>query len=255
MNPKLELQLKTIPEDSGVYQYFNAEGEILYIGKAKNLKKRVHSYFREDKVLSTKIRLLVKKIDNIKYIVVNTELDALLLENNLIKKFQPRYNTLLKDDKTYPWIAITNEEFPLIILTRSKTNDGKVYFGPYPNARIRRELQDLIRKIFKYRTCKLNLTEESIHKHKFRACINSQIGQCNAPCAGNESKEEYNKSITGIKKILKGNFSELIAELRKTMDKYVDNLAFEKAHDLKQRLMTLEQYKGRTTIVDRKSVV
>ncbi|MDL2314968.1 excinuclease ABC subunit UvrC [Bacteroidales bacterium OttesenSCG-928-C19] len=249
MNPELELQLKTIPEQPGVYQYFDKQGEIIYIGKARDLRKRVNSYFQEDRPHSIKIRLLIKKIENLKYIVVDTELDALLLENTLIKKHQPRYNTMLKDDKSYPWLAITNEEFPRFFSTHNQIKDGTQYFGPYPIHRVLRELQALIRKLFKYRTCKLKLTEEDIQKQKFKPCINLQIGLCNAPCDGKESKEDYNNSIKGIKEILKGNFSEIIDEMKEKMMEKANNLQFEEAQELKEKIMALEQYRGRSTIV------
>ena len=249
MTPELELKLRTIPEQPGVYQYFDNKNEIIYIGKAKNLKKRVHSYFLKDRTYSIKIRLLIRKIERIEYVVVDTELDALLLENNLIKRYQPRYNSMLKDDKTYPWLAITNEEFPRFFPTRNQLKDGTQYFGPYPSQRILHELLSLIRKLFKYRTCKLKLDAETIRKQRLRPCLNFQMGLCKAPCIGNESEEHYKNSIAGIRKILKGNFSEIIDEMKEQMTEAADKLEFEKAHELKEKIIALEQYKGHSTIV------
>lgn len=243
-------QLKTLPETPGVYQYFDEEGNLLYVGKARNLSRRVHSYFTHYDDLAPKIRILVRKIYTIRYTVVETEVDALLLENNLIKTLQPKYNSMLKDDKTYPYLCLTNEEFPRLLFTRDRSKLKGSFFGPYPNQKILRELQDIIRNIFLYRTCKLPLTQKSIEQGKFKACINAQIGLCNAPCTGNESYEHYQATIDNIRRILKGDFGEILNELKNEMMAHADALEFEKAEVVKQKIMLLNQYQSRSTVVD-----
>ncbi len=242
--------LKTIPEAPGVYQYFDESGMILYVGKARNLKRRVSSYFSHFQDLSPKIRILVRKIYDIKYIVVANEIDALLLENNLIKKLQPKYNSMLKDDKTYPYLCLTHEPFPRLIYTRDKTSVRGSFFGPYPNQKILRELQDIIRKLFMYRTCKLPLSVDTIEKGRYKACINFQIGLCKAPCIGNESYEEYIVTMEMIRKILKGDFGEILDDLKKQMFDCAERLEFEKAEILKQKIILLEQYQSRSMVVN-----
>ncbi len=246
---RIEALLKTLPETPGVYQYFDEKGDILYVGKAKNIKKRVSSYFRQDQLLSPKIRMLVKKIYDIRYIIVNSEFDALLLENNLIKKLQPRYNSMLKDDKTYPWVCITNEPFPRIFQTRKRISNGSIYFGPYPSLRVLKELQELIRKVFRYRTCNLNLTKESISKHKFQSCICYQIKRCNAPCIGNETQSDYRKTVLQLEKVLRGDFADMVQTLKSEMMLHAGQLEFEKAQEVKEKIMLLEQYKSRSMVV------
>ncbi|MCK9164058.1 MAG: excinuclease ABC subunit UvrC [Bacteroidales bacterium] len=244
--------LQTLPETPGVYQYFDKNGTIIYIGKAKNLKNRVLSYFQKDANHNSKTRLLVRKIYDIALIHVNTETEALLLECNLIKKHKPRYNILLKDDKSYPWIRITNEDFPKILKTRVLIKDGSLYFGPYPNKRGIKELMDIIRLMFRYRTCNLKLNEENIRLGKFKPCLNYQIKLCNAPCIGEETKEEYNQTITIIKSMLKGDFSSLTKELKHEMINLAQELKFEQAQIIKERISLLENYQSKTSIVSSK---
>jgi len=246
----LKETLSLIPPKPGVYQYFDASGKIIYIGKAKNLKKRVSQYFNKENHDSYKTKILVKKIVEIKYIVVDSEQDALLLENNLIKKHQPRYNILLKDDKTFPWICIKNEPFPRIISVRNYIKDGSVYFGPYASYTMYRTLLDLIRQLFKYRTCKLNLTQENINAKKFNVCLEYHIGNCLAPCVKYESQEQYNLTINNIKQILKGNIHDVKLSLKNMMKEYACNYKFEEAQLVKEKIEILEKYQVKSTIVN-----
>lgn len=242
--------IQNIPSKPGVYQYFDASGKIIYIGKAKNLKKRVSQYFHKENYDNYKTKILVKKIVDIKYIVVDSEPDALLLENNLIKKHQPRYNILLKDDKTFPWICIKNEPFPRIMSTRNFIKDGSTYFGPYASYTMYRTLLDLIRQLFKYRTCKLNLSNENIKEKKFKVCLEYHIGNCLAPCIGKESEEQYNQTISNIKQILKGNIHDVKLSLKEMMKEYADNYKFEEAQLIKDKIDILEKYQVKSTIVN-----
>lgn len=247
---RIKNMLKTIPETPGVYRYFDESGMILYVGKARNLKKRVSSYFSHFNDLSPKIRILVRKIYDIEYIVVGSETEALLLENNLIKKLQPKYNSMLKDDKTYPYLCITNEIYPRLIFTRDRSNTSGTFFGPYPNKKIMNELQDIIRKLFAYRTCKQNLTPESIACGKHKMCLNAQMGLCNAPCVGDESLEEYLHTMDMIRKILKGDFKEILDSLKKQMFEKAEKLEFEEAEKLKHKIVLLEQYQSKSIVVN-----
>lgn len=247
---KIKRLLKTIPETPGVYQYFDESGMILYVGKARNLRKRISSYFNHYNDLSPKIRILVKKIYDIKTIVVENEIDALLLENNLIKERQPKYNSMLKDDKSYPYLCITYEEYPRLIFTRDRVNNKGSFYGPYPKQKVLEELQNIIKKLFAYRTCKLNLTTESIAQGKHKSCLKSQIRLCNAPCIGEESKEEYLHTIEMIRKILKGDFKEIVDDLKKQMIAHAEVLEFEQAEAVKQKIILLEQYQGKSKVVD-----
>jgi len=248
----LEPVIKTLPGKPGIYQYFDAEGKILYVGKAKNLKKRVASYFNKENALSGKLQVLVKKIAEIKHIVVDTELDALLLENNLIKKYQPRYNVMLKDDKTYPWICVKNEPFPRIFPTRNVVRDGSFYFGPYASVRMMNTLLDLIRQLYPLRTCNLNLTEENISKTKFKVCLEYHLENCKGPCEALQTKEDYDSSLEEIKLIIKGNINSVMGQLKEMMKKYSDNLEFEKAQTVKEKLDLLQRYQSRSTVVNPK---
>ena len=244
----LKQKLEVLPNNPGVYQYYNAEGNLLYIGKAKSLRKRVSSYF--NKVHDNhKTNVLVKQIADIKYIVVETEYDALLLENNLIKKHQPKYNILLKDDKTYPWIAIRHEDFPRVMVTRKPVKDGSVYFGPYASGTMMYTLLDLIKELFKLRTCNLVLSQTNIEKHKFRLCLEHHIGNCKGPCEGLQTKEDYEESITAIKSILKGNINSVIDHLEQQMLKHATKYEFEQAQSYKEKIDALEKYKGRSVVV------
>jgi excinuclease ABC subunit C len=244
----LSLKLKTLPEQPGVYQYFNEQGKIIYVGKAKNLKKRVNSYF--NKVHEDgKTNVLVSKIADIKYLVVETELDALLLENNLIKKHQPRYNIALKDDKTYPWICIKNEPFPRVFSTRNVIKDGSKYFGPYPSGKVMQTILQLFKELYTLRTCNLDLKQEKITANKFSVCLEYHLGNCKAPCVGNVSEEEYNLAITQIEHILKGNLKVVTDFIKSRMNEFAQNLHFEEAQALKEKLITLENYQAKSTIV------
>ena len=214
---ELALQVQTLPDNPGVYQFYDSTDTIIYVGKAKNLKKRVSSYFNKEHD-SPKTRVLVSKIVRIEHIVVATENDALLLENNLIKKYQPRYNILLKDGKSYPWICISNERFPRVFFTRKMLKDGSTYFGPYTNLKIVRTLIDLIKDLYPLRNCRLDLSQENIDKGKFKVCLEYHIKNCQGPCEGLQSEEEYNHNIQQIKEILKGNLKEVIAYFKKVSD-------------------------------------
>ena len=238
-----------MPDNPGVYQYYDADGKIIYVGKAKNLKKRVSSYFNKDQSENGKTKILVKKIVDIKFIIVDTELDALLLENNLIKKYQPRYNVLLKDDKTYPWICIKNERFPRVFSTRNIVKDGSLYFGPYASVKVMHTVLDLIKQLFKLRNCNFNLSTENVKAKKFKVCLEYHIGNCKAPCIGNESEEEYNQTISNIKEITKGNISTVSKHLKTLLNQHVEKLEFEKAHVIKEKIDALEKFQSKSTVV------
>ena len=245
----IETILKTLPSSAGVYQYFDKEGNVIYVGKAKNLKNRVSSYFRTDANHSAKTRVLIRKIADIKLVVVNNETEALLLECNLIKKFKPKYNILLKDDKSYPWICVSNEDFPRVFTTRHRNKDGSLYFGPYPSGRQLKEITDLIRKLFRYRTCSQAMSERTVALGKHKACLNYQIKLCDAPCEANISKKEYAETINKIKNILRGNFAWVKRELRNQMTAFAQELKFEQAEQVKQRLSLLESYTAKSVIL------
>ncbi len=251
MVQSLQAVVRSLPEKPGVYRYYDKEGKILYVGKAKNLRKRVASYFNKEPG-SGKLRLLVRKIAEIKFIVTETELDALLLENNLIKKLQPRYNIMLKDDKTYPWLCIKNEPFPRVFPTRHVLNDGSEYYGPYASVRMMKTLLDIIRKLYPLRTCKLNLSPKNIAKGKYKVCLEYHLGNCKAPCVGYQSEKEYREIIEQIRAIIKGNLGEVIDALRRLMQTYAEKEAFEKAQLVKEKLEILENYKSKSTIVNPK---
>ncbi|MCF6280517.1 MAG: excinuclease ABC subunit UvrC [Flavobacteriaceae bacterium] len=248
-NPSLEIQIKTLPSSFGVYQYFDKEDKILYVGKAKNLKKRVASYFNKNHK-NGKTRVLVKKIASVKHIVVDTETDALLLENNLIKKYQPRYNVMLKDDKTYPWICIKKERFPRIFLTRRVVKDGSEYFGPYTSVRITRALLDLIKELYPLRTCAFLLSEKNIENKKYKQCLEYHIGNCKAPCEGNQTEENYNKDIKAIKQIIKGDFKETLQAFKDLMFFYASEMKFEQAQKMKEKIDNLANYQAKSTVVN-----
>ncbi|MBN1253138.1 MAG: excinuclease ABC subunit UvrC [Bacteroidales bacterium] len=248
---KLKLQVKVLPEKPGVYQYFDKSGKIIYVGKAKNLKKRVASYFTKSHE-SAKTRILVRKIFDIKHIVVETETDALLLENNLIKKYQPRYNVLLKDDKSYPWICIKNERFPRVFYTRNVVKDGSEYFGPYASVHLVRLMISMFKEIYKLRTCKHNLSSENINTNKFKVCLEYHIGNCLAPCIGKQRVQDYDDKINYIRHILKGNIHTVIKLLKEQMHRFSDNYEFENANQIKENLKLLETYESKSTIVNPK---
>ncbi len=247
----LELQIQTLPDSPGVYQYFDKEGKILYVGKAKNLKKRVSSYF--NKIHDTaKTNVLVKKIVTIKHIVVPTETDALLLENNLIKTLQPRYNINLKDDKSYPWICIKKEPFSRIFSTRRMVKDGSEYFGPYTSFKTVNTILELIKELYPLRTCNFDLSESNINGGKFKVCLEYHIGNCKGPCEGYESLEEYQKQVNAIREILKGNFKESLKDFKKLMMQLANDMHFEEAQKIKEKIEVLENYQSRSTIVNPK---
>jgi excinuclease ABC subunit C len=248
MSTSLEIQLKTLPDSPGVYQYYDKQDNILYVGKAKNLKKRVGSYFTKNHE-NAKTRILVQKIFSIKHIVVTTETDALLLENNLIKKYQPRYNIMLKDDKTYPWICIKKERFPRIFMTRRVIKDGSEYYGPYTNVRTVKVLLDLIRELYPLRTCKYDLSREKIAEKKYKVCLEYHLGNCSGPCEDFQEEDSYNDTIKAIRNIVKGNFKESLNKFHKIMNAFADKMEFEEAQKIKEKLDLLSNYQSKSTIV------
>jgi excinuclease ABC subunit C len=250
LSQHLQTLLKSLPEKPGVYQYFDADGKILYVGKAKSLKKRVYSYFSKDHYDSGKTRVLVSKIVDIRTIVVDTELDALLLENNLIKKYQPRYNVALKDDKTYPWICIKNERFPRVFPTRKVIKDGSEYFGPYPSGKVMHTLLDLVKSLYPRRTCNLALEPIAINNGKFKVCLEYHIKNCLGPCEGYQSETEYMQTIQEIRQIIKGDIGNLISMVKNKMLEESAAYRFEEAQKLKERLELLEKFKSKSTIVN-----
>ncbi len=246
----LEPIVKNLPDKPGVYQYFDDKGKIIYVGKAKNLKKRVCSYFFKINSVSGKVQMLVRKIADIKYIVVDTEQDAFLLENNLIKKYRPHYNVMLKDDKTFPWICIKKEPFPRVFSTRQIIRDGSIYFGPYANVRLMHTLMDLARQLYPLRNCNLSLTQKNIESGKFRVCLEYHLGNCKGPCQGFQTAEDYNESIRQITNIIKGNIQMVNKQLKELMMEYAGKMEFEKAHLIKEKLVLLEQFQAKSTIVN-----
>jgi len=250
-NPTLQLQIQSLPDGPGVYQYYDKEDKILYVGKAKNLKKRVASYF--NKIHDTaKTNVLVKKIVTIKHIVVPTESDALLLENNLIKTLQPRYNVLLRDDKTYPWICIKKEPFPRIFPTRRMVKDGSEYYGPYTCFKTVNTILDLIKELYPLRTCNYDLSSRNIENNKFKVCLEYHIGNCKGPCEGHETSENYQKQVEAIREILKGNFKESQRDFKKLMTDFASKMQFEEAQKIKEKIDVLENYQSRSTIINPK---
>ncbi|RZJ29553.1 MAG: excinuclease ABC subunit UvrC [Flavobacterium sp.] len=245
----LALQIQTLPNNPGIYQYFDKEGKILYVGKAKNLKKRVSSYF--NKVHATgRTNVMVRKIVTIKHIVVPTENDALLLENNLIKKLQPRYNVLLKDDKTYPWICIKNEPFSRIFHTRNRYKDGSEYFGPYTSFKTVWTIMSMIKELYPLRTCNYDLNEANIKSGKYKVCLEYHIGNCKGPCEGLEPLENYQKHVDMIREILKGNFGASLREFKKQMQVCAAEMRFEDAQKIKDKISVLENYQSRSTVAN-----
>ncbi len=243
------LKVNTAPKKPGIYQYYDKDGKLLYVGKAKSIKNRVSSYFNNDKAKSGRLRLLVSKIREIKFIITETEMDALLLENNLIKKHQPRYNVMLKDDKTYPWICIKKEAFPRIFKTRTLIKDGSEYYGPYASVKMMNTILDLVRKNYKLRTCSYNLTAENINKGKFKVCLEYHIGNCKGPCEGLQIADEYEQNINEIRNIIKGNVNEVKSQLKLSIKKAVEELDFEYAEELKNKLFAFEKFQSKSTVV------
>lgn len=245
---KINIHLKTLPETPGVYQYFDENGLLLYVGKAKNLKKRVSSYFTKEHD-NNRLRILVKKIVEIKTIKVNSELDALLLENNLIKNLKPRYNINLRDDKTYPWIILKDERFPRLFYTRQQKNNSDEYFGPYASGKLMHTLLDLIRQIYPLRTCSLDLSEDNINKEKYRPCLEFHIGRCKAPCVNKQGIDEYNQNIVEIRQIIKGDLGFALRDLKLKMNQAAERYDYEKAEEIKNKIETLSSYQSKSTIV------
>lgn len=242
-------ELKKIPHKPGVYQYFDKEDVLIYVGKAKDLKNRVSSYFVNDRQLNSKTRVLVRKIQRIAFTIVDTEIDAWLLENNLIKKHKPRYNVMLKDDKTYPWIVIKNEPFPRVFWTRKYIKDGSTYFGPYASVGMMHIVLDTIRELFPLRTCNLNLHPEQIAKGKYKVCLEYQIGNCKGPCEALQTLEDYEQNLSDIKDILNGKISVVKTRIKEQLNGAVSALNFEAAHHLKNKLDKLENYQSKSTVV------
>ena len=246
ISDKIKSILKTIPTDPGVYRYYDDKGEIIYVGKAKNLKRRVSSYFNKQQ--SGKVKVLVSRIADIKFIVVDNEMEALLLENNMIKQYKPRYNIMLKDDKTYPWICVKNERFPRVFLTRKKVNDGSIYFGPYPSVTVAKTFLEMLRKLYPIRNCKLVLKEENIYNGHYRPCLEYHIGNCKAPCDGSISEEEYREMILNVKKVIKGNIQEVLRDMKAKMMDHASRLEFEQAQVIKDKYDILENYHARSVV-------
>lgn len=242
--------LVDIPHRPGVYQFWDVEGTLIYIGKAKDLRNRVGSYFNQDNQMNGKTRVLVSKIRKITFTIVDTEIDAWLLENSLIKKHQPRYNIMLKDDKTYPWIIIKKEPFPRVFWTRNRVKDGSTYFGPYASVGMMHTILDLIKETYPLRTCTLPLTPANIEAGKFKVCLEYQIGNCKGPCQAYQNEEEYNKNIEEIKEILNGKIGNVIRELKLIIKNAVADLNFELAHQYQRKLLVLEKYQSKSTVVN-----
>ncbi|MCH2216139.1 MAG: excinuclease ABC subunit UvrC [Flavobacteriales bacterium] len=246
----LSEKIKLLPKKPGVYQFKDGEGKIIYVGKAKSLRSRVSSYFMKQGGHSGRTRVMIKKIKDFSFIVVESELDALLLENNLIKKYSPRYNVALKDDKTFPWLCIKNERFPSIFPTRTKVNDGSEYFGPYASVKTMKTLLRLIRGIYKIRTCRYDLSESNITRGRFKVCLEYHLGNCLGPCEGRQTEKEYMSQIKDIREIIKGNVSGVIGHLEKRMEYYSERLEFELAQDTKNKIDQLNTYRSKSTIVN-----
>ena len=249
-NDIIEL-IKNIPGKAGIYQYYDKNENLLYVGKAKNLKKRVSSYFTK-KQEHGKTRVLVSKIQNIKYVVVATEMDALLLENNLIKKYQPKYNVMLKDGKTYPWICVKNEPFPRVFQTRTIVKDGSVYVGPYTSVRLVKILLEFFHQLYPLRNCTYNLSEKNINAKKFKVCLEYHMGNCLGPCVGEQKPADYQIGIEHIKQIIKGDIKSVIKHLKEAMLDFSDKMEFEKAQSVKEKIDLLNNYQAKSTIVNPK---
>lgn len=247
---ELSEKIKLLPAKPGVYRFKNEEGTVIYVGKAKSLRSRVSSYFNKDAGHSGRTRVMVRKIADFSFIVVANELDALLLENNLIKKLQPRYNVLLKDDKTYPWLCIKKERFPRVFSTRTKIDDGSEYYGPYASVKTMNTLLRLIRRLYKIRTCKYDLSASNIERGKFKVCLEYHIGNCLGPCEGKQLSEDYDAQIDDIREIIKGNISSVLTVLKERMSQFAERMEFEKAQYIKDKLDTLQSYRSKSTVVN-----
>ena len=243
----IKAKLAVLPSKPGVYRYFDKDGELIYVGKAKNLKRRVSSYFNKEQVGKTKV--LVSKIADLEYSIVDSESEALLLENTMIKQYKPRYNILLKDDKTYPWICVKNEPFPRVFLTRKKLNDGSDYFGPYPSVRTAHILLDLLGQAYQMRSCRMPLTVQNVEKGKYKVCLDFHIHKCGGPCEGYVSQEDYCQMIAEIKEIVRGNLQSVLRDLKVQMMDFASRMEFEKAQVVKEKYDLLENYRSRSTVV------
>lgn len=246
----LQPVISGLPDKPGIYQYYDEAGKLLYVGKAKSLKKRVSSYFNKDNHENGKTAVLVKKIADIRIIVVSTELEALLLENTLIKQYQPPYNIRLRDDKTYPWICISNERFPRVFSTRNVVQDGSQYYGPYASVKVMNTALELVRELYPLRSCRLALTEDNVRKKKFKVCLEYHIGNCLGPCEGLQDEADYNEALAHIRHIIRGNIGEVIRHLREQIQGHAAELRFERAQELKDKLDKLERYQARSTVVN-----
>ncbi|MXW65163.1 MAG: excinuclease ABC subunit C [Bacteroidetes bacterium SB0662_bin_6] len=249
MNPELEKKIEGLPRQPGIYQHKDAEGNVLYVGKAKDLRSRIRSYFRESRPHDGRMRIMIRKIEDVEVIVTDTEAEALILENNLIKHLKPRYNVLLRDDKTFPFICIRNERFPRVFPTRRIVRDGSKYFGPYTDVKNMHLMLRTIRSIFQLRTCTLNLAPEPIAAGKYDPCLEYHIKKCAAPCTGQQSEEDYNRTIEQVEKLLNGHTKELIALLRDEMERLSDAMLFEEAAGLRDRILALEKYARKQKVV------
>jgi excinuclease ABC subunit C len=238
----------TLPQNPGIYKYYNASGELLYVGKAKNIRKRVSSYFNKT-YAGYKTHELVRRIARIEFTIVNSEQDAFLLENSLIKQYQPLFNINLKDDKTYPYIVIRNEEFPRVYLTRQKLNDGGQYFGPYTSVGKVRDLLNFIKQTIPLRTCPLPLTPQNISKGNFKVCLEYHLGNCKGPCEAKQSLEDYNENIHQVKNLLRGNLGPVVQHFKAEMKGHAQNLEFEKAEQTLKKITYLENYQARSIVV------
>jgi len=245
---QLKIIARNLPDNPGVYRFYDKTGRLIYVGKAKSLKKRVASYF--GKSITGKTKVMMKRVTEIQHTVVETESEALLLENNLIKRHQPRYNVLMKDDKTFPWICVKVEPFPRVFMTRNVVRDGSVYYGPYTSVVMVRTLLDLIKQLYPLRTCSYNLSEDRIAEGKYRVCLEYHLGNCLAPCVGKQSQENYNESIRQVKEILKGNIHTVTQYLKELMKTYAGELKYEEAQVIKQKLEILQKYRSRSTVVN-----
>lgn len=245
----IKMLLQRLPNKPGVYKHYDKDGKLLYVGKAKDLKKRVSSYFNKKQYENGKTMLLVRKIADVKFMITDTELDALLLENSLIKKHKPKYNIQLKDDKTYPSIVIKNERFPRIYATRQLIKDGSEYFGPYASVKTMHTVLDLIRKLYPIRTCSYHLSKENIEAGKFRVCLEYHIGNCKGPCEDKMSEEEYNQNVDAIRQIIRGNLGEAVKAIKEKMAEYAENMEFERAADMKKKLEILRKFQAKSTVV------
>ena len=248
--PLLSAQISTLPDKPGVYQFLGKEKEIIYVGKAKSIKKRVSSYFGESKGISGKTKLMVSLIKDLRFFVVDTELEALLLENSLIKKHQPRYNVQLKDDKSFPWICIKKERFPRVYSTRNPTKDGSAYFGPYASVKMMNIILEFINQLYPLRNCNYDLSRKNIERKKFKICLEYHIGNCLGPCETLQNEKDYNTSIEHIKGVIKGNVTGVINHLKVAMKEYAAKRDYENAQKAKERLLLLQKYQSRSTVVN-----